>query len=75
LCDAIFIVFTSWYLEFTFDAIALDVSAESNVATSIFGSFNVSFLSLGACCQLGAFGLGTSNFSISVTLTVCAGFW
>jgi hypothetical protein len=50
-------------------------SAESNIATSIFGSFNDSLLSLGAGSQLGAFGLGTSNFSISVTLAVCASFW
>jgi hypothetical protein len=75
LGDAIFIVFTSWYCEFTFDSIALDVSAESDIATSIGGWFDTSFLSLLACSQLGTVSLGTSNFSISITLTVCAGLW
>ena len=73
--DAIFIVFTSWYCEFTFDAIALNVSAVSNITTSIGGWFDTSFLSLLACGQLGTFSLGTSNFSVSVALTVCASFW
>ena len=32
-------------------------------------------MSLLTCCHWGAFGLAASDFSVSIALTVCAGFW
>ena len=46
LRDAILIVFALWWLEVADNTVTLDVSAESNVATSISGLFNTSLLSL-----------------------------
>jgi hypothetical protein len=75
LRDAILIVFALWWLEVTDNSVTLDVSAESNVATSISGLFNTSLLSLLASLHWSALGLGTSDLSVSVALTVSAGLW
>ena len=75
LRDAILIVFALWWLEVADNTVTLNVSAESNVATSISGSLNASLLSLHAGLHWSALSLGTSDLSVGVALTVSAGLW
>ena len=75
LRDAILIVFALWWLEVADNTVTLNVSAESNVATSISGSLNASLLSLLTGLHWSALGLGTSDLSVGVALTVSAGLW
>ena len=75
LGNAILIVFALWWLEVADNTVTLDVSAESNIATSISGSLNASLLSLLTGLHWSALSLGTSDLSVGVALTVSAGLW
>ena len=75
LSNAVFIVFACWWLEVADNSVALDVSAESDIATSVSSLLDASLLSLHAGLHWGALSLGTSDLSVSVALTVSAGLW
>ena len=75
LGNAILIVFALWWLEVTDNSVALDVSAESDVAATVSSWLDASVLSLLTGLHWSALGLGTSDLSVSVALTVSAGLW
>ena len=75
LSNAVFIVFACWWLEVADNSVALDVSAESDIATSVSSLLDASLLSLHAGLHWGALSLGTSDLSVGVALAVSAGLW